>query len=238
MWSYGLSFLAGTITFLSPCVLPVLPILVGSAGRQHRYGPVALAAGLVASFVTVGTLVTSVGIAIGLDGSLVRSAGATFLLIMGLILLSSRMQGRFSHAMAPLASAADRLLQQRFLAGLKGQFVVGSLLGVIWSPCTGPTLGAAIGLAAQSGGQLQAAATMTLFGIGASTPMLAVAYGAHSLLSRHRSRLLAAGVTAKTGMGLVLVFVGVAVLTGLDKKIEALLLQTMPPGWIDLITRI
>jgi cytochrome c-type biogenesis protein len=238
MWSYGLSFLAGTITFLSPCVLPVLPILVGSAGRQHRLGPVALAAGLVASFVTVGMLVTSVGMAIGLDGSGVRKVAAAFLLIMGLILLSSRMQGRFSQAMAPLASAADRLIQQRFFAGLQGQFVVGSLLGAVWSPCTGPTLGAAIGLAAQSGGQAQAAATMTLFGLGASAPMLALAYGAQSVLSRHRSRLLGAGSAAKTGMGLVLILVGAAVLAGIDKKIEALLLQSLPSGWIDLITRI
>jgi cytochrome c biogenesis protein CcdA len=238
MWSYGLSFVAGTVTFLSPCVLPVLPILVGSAGREHRYGPVALAAGLVASFVAVGMLVTTVGAAIGLDGALVRAAAAILLLLMGLILLSSRMQGRFSLAMAPVANAAERLLHQPFLAGLKGQFVVGSLLGAIWSPCTGPTLGAAIGLAAQSEGQMQAAATMTSFGLGASMPMLALAYGAQSLLARHRSRLLGAGSAAKTGMGLVLALVGLAVLAGVDKKIEALLLQAMPSGWIDLITRI
>ena len=95
-----------------------------------------------------------------------------------------------------------------------------------------------IGLAAQSEGQVQAAAIMTSFGLGASMPMLALAYGAQSLLARHRSRLLGAGSAAKTGMGLVLVLVGLAVLAGVDKKIEALLLQAMPSGWIDLITRL
>lgn len=238
MWPYGLSFVAGAITFLSPCVLPVLPILVGSAGREHRHGPLALAAGLVVSFVAVGMLITSVGAAVGLDGASVRTGAAALMLIMGVILLSSRMQGRFSLAMAPVASAADRFAQQPFLSGLKGQFAVGSLLGAIWSPCTGPTLGAAIGLAAQSEGQAQAAAIMTFFGLGATVPMLALAYGAQSLLARHRSRLLGAGSMAKTGMGLVLVLVGLTVMTGVDKQVETFLLQAMPSEWIDLITRI
>ena len=147
------------------------------------------------------------------------------------------MQGGFSRALAPVAGSAERLLQHRFLGGLKGQFAVGALLGAIWSPCTGPTLGAAIGLAAQSGGQIQAATTMTFFGLGAAAPMLALAYGAQSLLTRHRSSLMGAGAKAKTGMGLVLVLVGVAVLAGVDKMFETWLVQTMPSAWIDLITR-
>jgi hypothetical protein len=79
---------------------------------------------------------------------------------------------------------------------------------------------------------------MTLFGLGATVPMLALAYGAQSLLARHRSMLLGAGSRAKTGMGLVLVLVGLTVMTGVDKQVETFLLQAMPSEWIDLITRI
>ena len=82
MWSYGLSFAAGTITVLSPCVLPVLPIVVGSAGQQHRHGPVALAAGLVAAFVTVGMIVASIGMAVGLDSSSIGFGAASLLVIV------------------------------------------------------------------------------------------------------------------------------------------------------------
>lgn len=237
MWSYGLSFVAGTITFLSPCVLPVLPILVGSAGRAHRYGPVALAAGLIGSFVAFGMLVTTVGFAIGLDRTMVRNGAAILMIAMGVVLLSSTLQGRFSQLMGPLAGSADRLAQKDLSSGLKGQFAVGALLGAIWSPCTGPTLGAAIGLAAQSGGQVQAASTMTLFGLGASVLLLALAYGARSLLTRHRARFLGVGSAAKYGMGMVLALVGVGVFAGIDKRTETWFLQSMPSGWIDLITR-
>ena len=108
----------------------------------------------------------------------------------------------------------------------------------IWSPCTGPTLGAAIGLAAQSGTQLQAAAIMALFGIGASVPVLAIGYGAQALMTRNRGQFLKFGAMATSAMGFVLVAVGTFVLTGLDKKVETLLLNHLPSGWIELITKI
>jgi len=108
----------------------------------------------------------------------------------------------------------------------------------IWSSCTGPTLGAAIGLAAQSGTQLQAAAIMTLFGVGAAVPVLAIGYGAQSLMTRNRGQFLKFGAMAKSAMGFVLVAVGGFVLTGLDKKVETLLLNHLPSGWIELITKI
>jgi len=95
---------------------------------------------------------------------------------------------------------------------VKGQFLVGALLGAVWSPCTGPTLGAAIGMAAQSGTQLKAAAIMTLFGLGASAPILTIGYGAQSMLSRNRTRLLKFGAAARSAMGSILVIVGSLVL--------------------------
>ena len=238
MWSYGLSFAAGTITVLSPCVLPVLPIVVGSAGQQHRHGPAALAAGLILSFVTVGMTIASVGIAIGLDGSLIRVAGASLLAIVGLFLLSKRLQHRFENAATPLANSASQLMGKPVFSGLGGQFLVGALLGAIWSPCTGPTLGAAIGMATQSGTQLQAATIMTLFGVGAAVPVLAIGYGAQSLMTRNRGQFLKFGAMATSAMGFVLVAVGTFVLTGLDKKVETLLLNHLPSGWIELITKI
>jgi cytochrome c-type biogenesis protein len=237
VWSYGISFVAGLVTVLSPCVLPVLPIVVGSAGQQHRHGPMALAAGLITSFVAVGMSISSVGIAIGFDGSIVRFVAATLLILVGAVLLSARLGHRFENAAAPLASRADRIMKHSFFTGLKGQFFVGALLGAIWSPCTGPTLGAAIGMAAQSGAQLKAAGIMIFFGLGASVPVLAIGYGAKSLLTRNRAHLLKVGEAARQAIGFILVIVGALVLAGFDKKLETLLLQNLPSGWVDLITQ-
>lgn len=238
MWAYGLSFAAGAITILSPCVLPVLPVVVGSAGQQHRYGPLALATGLIVSFASVGTIIASAGIAIGLDTSVLRFGAAAMLVIVGLVLVSSRLQHHVEGFAMPLARGASWLLDRQAFSGVKGQFLVGGLLGAVWSPCSGPMLGAAIGLASQSGTMMKAAAIMLLFGMGAAVPILAIGYGAQSVLTRNRARWLRAGLAAKAGMGAVLMFAGLMVLTGADKVLEAAILGHLPAGWVDLITRL
>lgn len=238
MWAYGLSIAAGAVTILSPCVLPVLPVVVGSAGQQHRHGPLALAAGLIVSFAAVGTVIASAGIALGLDSSLMRFVAAALLVIVGLVLLSAQLQHHLERTSGPLARAAGSLLDRKVFSGLGGQFLVGALLGAVWSPCSGPTLGAAIGMASQSGTILNAAVMMLLFGAGAAVPILAIGYGAQSLLSRNRGRLLRAGVAAKAGMGVFLIAAGGLVLSGADKVLEAAILGRLPAGWVDLITRL
>jgi len=238
MWAYGLSFAAGAVTILSPCVLPVLPVVVGSAGQQHRYGPLALATGLIVSFAVAGTVVASAGIALGLHTSVMRFVAAALLVVVGLVLSSAQLQHRLERFSAPLARGANRLLERKAFSGLGGQFLVGALLGAVWSPCSGPTLGAAIGMASQSGTLVNAAAMMLLFGAGTAVPILAIGYGAQSLLGRNRGRLLRAGVAAKAGMGIVLLTAGGMVLTGADKTLEAVILRHLPAGWVDLITRL
>lgn len=238
MWTYGLSFAAGAVTILSPCVLPVLPVVVGSAGQQHRHGPLALAAGLVVSFAAAGTIIASAGFALGLDPSVMRYVAAALLMVVGLVLLSVQLQHYLEGISAPLARAASSLLERKAFSGLGGQFLVGALLGAVWSPCSGPTLGAAIGMASQSGTLLNAAAMMLLFGAGAAVPILAIGYGAQSLLRRNRGRLLRAGVAAKAGMGVFLIAAGGLVLTGTDKVLEAAILSHLPTGWVELITRL
>ena len=145
-----LAFAAGALTILSPCVLPLVPIVLGSAAQKHRLGPLALAAGLVASFTLVGFAVATLGAASGLDSDVVRTAGAVILLLVGIALVVVRRRRRWSNGRLPRwrnwASARQAGLE-RF--GLAGQAAIGVLLGLVWSPCVGPTLGTATVLAAQ-----------------------------------------------------------------------------------------
>jgi cytochrome c biogenesis protein CcdA len=226
---------AGVLTALSPCVLPALPLVVGSALAGHRYGPVALAAGLASAFAAVGVALAASGSIAGLDESGLRRLAAVLLIAGGAALLSVRLQDAMSRVTSPLASGAAKL-STRLGGGLGGQFAIGALLGAVWSPCVGPTLGAAIGLASAAGTQslLLAAALMFAFGIGSSLPLLATAY-----LSRHmlaaRPILLGAGATGKLALGAVLICVGGLTLSGLDKQIEAALLQQLPQWWIGVL---
>jgi len=227
-----LAYLAGLLTLLNPCVLPLLPIVLASALQGHRAGPLALSAGLVTGFVVFGMAVALAGQSLGLTADRLAQAGAWIMVAAGLFLLVPRLSLRFETALAGIAARADR-----GAAGLDGttpggQFATGLLLGVVWSPCIGPTLGAAIALAYQGENLVQASMTMLAFGMGVATLMLLVAFGAQSLASqrlRHWARW------ARPAMGAALLLVGVAILTGAAQMIEGWLLELMPAWFQDFL---
>lgn len=234
----GLSLVAGLLTALSPCVLPALPIIVGSAASGRRYGPLALAAGLAVTFTAIGVLLAATGSVAGLGEAGIRRSAAAMLLLVGVVLLSTRLQEAASRVASPLASKAATW-SQRTGSGLAGQFAIGALLGAVWSPCVGPTLGAAVGLASSAGAASvsKAAASMFAFGVGSALPLLATAYASRRMLGARR-RLLAAGTAGKSVLGGVLVGMGALVLFGLDKQLEASVLAHLPQWWIDMLASV
>jgi cytochrome c biogenesis protein CcdA len=141
----ALSYAAGALSTLSPCVLPLLPIILFGALEQHAWGPVALAAGLSAAFASVGIFLASFGLSLGIDPSTFRLGVAALMLSVGIVLLTPALQTRFALVAVPVAVSGQVLVNRLQPSGIGGQFVLGVLLGAIWSPCSGPTLGAAIG---------------------------------------------------------------------------------------------
>lgn len=129
--SYGIGLLAGMLSTLSPCVLPLLPIVIGGAVAAHRFGAAALASGLALSFVVTGLFVATIGFSIGLDGDAFRLIGAILLLGFGLLLLSGSLQQRFTALATPVADGAQALIGRLNPAGAGGQFLVGLLLGIV-----------------------------------------------------------------------------------------------------------
>ena len=98
MASFGLAFLAGILSVLSPCVMPLLPLVLGAAASEHKLGPAALATGLAISFVAIGLFVATVGFAIGLDGDVFRKVAAVLLLLVGIVLMVPVAQVRLATA--------------------------------------------------------------------------------------------------------------------------------------------
>ena len=233
----GLAFLAGVLTVLSPCVLPLLPIVLGAAASQHRLGPLALAGGLALSFTAIGLFVATIGFAMGLDTGVFRTVSAVVLIGVGLVLLVPRLQEQFALAAAPVSNWAGGHADNFTPGGLAGQFGLGLLLGAVWSPCVGPTLGAASVLAAKGENLPQVALTMLAFGVGAALPLLLLGILSREALMRWRSRLMEGGKAGKTVLGLVLVAVGLLVATGLDKRLEAILVEASPDWLTQLTTR-
>lgn len=236
--SFGLAVVAGTLSTLSPCVLPLLPILLTSAAAADRHGPYALAAGLALSFTVLGVFLASLGGILGLDSALFRSIGAVLLMAFGLILLSARLQESFAAAVSGLSGAGQGLLARVRVDGRGGQFLLGLLLGVVWSPCVGPTLGAAVTLASQGRSLAQVALLMALFGLGAAAPLVLLGLLSRRGLTSLRHRLLSAGRIGKRLFGALLLLLGVLVVSGLDKVFEARLLGLAPDWLLRLTTSI
>src|SRR6516162_3791750 len=217
----ALSYAAGALSTLSPCVLPLLPIILFGALEQHAWGPVALAAGLSASFAGVGIFLASLAFNVGIDPTAFRLGVAALMLIIGIVLLVPALQSRFALAAGPVAMGGQALIDRLRPSGIGGQFALGILLGAIWSPCYGPPLGAAMVMAA--------------FSLGATTPILALAYGSRQAIFARRDVLARVSRIAKPLVGGALVGVGAFVLTGFDKVVEASLTSAMP-GWLVTVT--
>ena len=233
--SYGFGFLAGVLSILSPCVLPLVPIVVGTAVAAHPWGAIALASGLALSFTAVGLFVATIGFAIGLDAEWFRNVAAVLLVGFGAILLSGSLQLRFAGATASLGTYGDQWLRRLRIEGLGGQLVVGLLLGLVWAPCVGPTLGAAATLASQGKTLGQVALVMTVFGIGAGLPLAVIGSVSRGFFVNSRGNLLRFGVVGKYLLGALMAVLGIVILAGWDRPLEAYLVE-ISPAWLTEIT--
>ena len=226
------AFAAGSLSILSPCVLPLIPVVLGSAAARGPLGPWLLALGLVLSFVAVGMFVSLIGFSIGLDGKFFRSISAVMLLAIGLLLAVPYLQRQFAAASGPMANWMDSRFGSE-AAG--GQFGIGLLLGAVWSPCVGPTLGAASLLAAQGQNIGEVSLTMASFGFGVAASLIILGLLSREVLLRWRGRILSSGVMMKSALGAFFIVTGVLILSDQDKLLEAALVE-ISPVWLTALT--
>lgn len=233
----GLALLAGSLSTLSPCVLPLLPIVLGAAISDHRWGPLALAAGVASAFSLIGLFVATIGFSIGLDGDAFRLVGAMLLGAIGIVLMTPQLQTRLASAAGPISDWTSSRLGQVSSTGWRGQLGVGLLLGVVWSPCVGPTLGAASLIAARGENLAQVGLVMAAFGVGAAAPLILFGALSREVLLRRRMRMLVVGERGKAALGSVMVLVAALIVGGFDRKLEALAVELFPGWLVDLTSR-
>ncbi len=229
-----LGYAAGLLTLINPCVLPVLPIVLATALQADRRGPIALAAGMSLAFVVLGLGVATLGHTLGIREETVSRAAAILMIGFGLILLVPRFSAGFATATAGVSTRADSQMDDLDNSGLKGQFLGGMLLGAVWSPCVGPTLGGAIGLAFKGESLWLAGGIMFAFAMGISTIILALGYGARSVIMKRQAMMRKVAEKSRPIMGLVFIAIGVVILTDFIRVIEGWLVQNLPAWLIDL----
>jgi cytochrome c-type biogenesis protein len=236
MTGLALAFAAGLLSILSPCVLPLVPIVLGAAVVAHPLGAFALAAGLAVSFTALGLLLALVGFGLGIDPGMFRVVAAAIMIVLGVVLVVPSWQAQLAAAGGPISSWADRRFGRFTSSGLAGQFAIGLLLGAVWSPCVGPTLGAASLLASQGHDLLRVTLTMVVFGVGAALPLILLGLLSRATLMRVRSSLMSAGKLGKALFGAAFIVIGVAIVSGADKRIEAALVDASPQWLTELTT--
>lgn len=233
----GLAFVAGLVTVLSPCVLPVLPFLLGSSIQKYRWSPLILVSGLFLSFSGLGLFVAAAGFQFGLTPEKVRIMAALFLILVGFLMIGSRFQGGLVRLFSGVSANAQRLAGLNQENEHRGQFVVGLLLGAVWAPCAGPTLAAAFGLAITRQDMLAAAIMMMVYSFGAALPLLGIASLSQVTLGRTKSVLRVMGSSGKWVLGSLLILYGVGILFGADMAFDSAFLNLLPDVWVDFIMR-
>lgn len=229
-----LAFAAGLLTLINPCVLPVLPIVLASALQADKRGPVALALGMSLSFVILGISIATIGYALGITQDLITKISAIAMVGFGLVLLVPQFSARFATAMAGVSAGANSQMDQVQNTGIQGQFIGGLILGAVWSPCVGPTLGGAISLAWQGSSLMWSGLIMLAFAAGFSTILLLLAYGARSALKKRQALMRRIAEVSRPVLGLTFILVGLGLYFQLNHTIEAWLIQIMPNWLIDL----
>jgi cytochrome c-type biogenesis protein len=230
----GLSVAAGGLTTLSPCVFPLLPLVLGGAVQGHRFAPLAMGLGMTLSFAGIGVVLGALGPALGIDADTIRAAGAAMLIAFALVMLVPALETRFARWMLPIASAANAASSRLDGGSLLSAAALGAVLGLVWSPCSGPLLGSALTLVASEGGALRGGLVLALFGLGAALPLVAVAYASRSGFVRARDWIMARTTHLRRGFAVLLGGMGVAILTGVDKRVEAWVLDGLPDAWVNL----
>ena len=232
MLNLVLALLAGVVTIAAPCTLPVLPILLGaSVGQTGKVRPAMIAAGFVLSFSATALLLSAIT-RIDFDPNSLRTAATVLLLGFGLLMiwpapfewLSIRLNGLIGSG--PAASAASR-------PGNLGGFVLGTTLGLVWTPCAGPVLGSILTVVATSRDTAWASALLVVYAIGAAIPMLAIAYGGQAVTTRVRS-VAAISPRLQQGFGAVVIAFAVASYFQYDTLIVSWLTGFYPNGQLGL----
>jgi len=233
MFNLLLALLAGVVTVAAPCTLPVLPILLGaSVGQTGKARPAMIALGFVTSFSAAALLLSAITRIFDFDPNVLRTGAAILLLGFGLLMIWPAPFERLSIRVSGLintTSAGNSVSRQ----GNIGGFLLGTSLGLVWTPCAGPVLGSILTVVATSKDTAWASTLLVVYAIGAAMPMLAIAYGGQAVTTRISS-IARISPKLQQGFGAVVIAFAIASYFQYDTLIVAWLTSFYPNGQIGL----
>jgi cytochrome c-type biogenesis protein len=231
MFDLVLALLAGVVTIAAPCTLPMLPILLGaSVGQTSTARPAFIALGFVASFAAVALLLNWITRIFNFDPNVLRSGATVLLFGFGLLMI---WPAPFEWLAIRISGFSGGGNDAQTRQGNLGGFILGTTLGLVWTPCAGPVLGSILTIVATSKDTVWASTLLVVYAIGAALPMLGIAYGGQAITTRVRS-LARITPRLQQGFGIVVIAFAVASYFQYDTLIVAWLTGFYPNGQIGL----
>ena len=180
----GSAFIEGIVLIASPCILPVLPLVLSASADGGKKRPFGIITGFVLSFSAFALLSRILVEALHIDVNVIKAASLWLLFLFGLVLVSEKLSEIFSRLTQRAANYGNKVPQQVGKDGFFSGIAIGALIGLIWTPCAGPILAVVLVQVIQQNTNLAAVSIIVSFAIGAGLPMLAIALVGRSLLGK------------------------------------------------------
>lgn len=225
------AFLAGVVTILSPCILPILPVILSSSVSGSRSRPLGIVLGFVLSFTFFTLFLAGIVKATGLSADVLRTVSVVIIFVFGLVLIVPQAQVLFEKLASRIAARGSAMQSGMQGDSTGGGFysgiVIGVSLGLIWTPCVGPILAAVISLAL-TGSVSGTAVLITLaYSLGTAIPMLGILYGGRTLMQKVPWLLNNTGKIQKV-FGVLMILTALAIHFNYDRQFQTYILEKFP----------
>jgi len=223
------AFLAGIVTVLSPCVLPVLPALLSAGAGKGHLRPIGIISGLVSSFIFFTLALTAIVKLTGISPDFLRYIAIALIAGFGLLMIFPSLGDKFAKSTVGVANLGQ-IVQEKsrlFGSGFWSGFILGIALGLVWTPCAGPILAAITTLVATSAVTWAAFLITLSYSLGAAIPMFLIIYGGQKLISSSKG-LSHYAEWIRKGFGILMIMAACAIAFHYDVKFQQIALQYIP----------
>ncbi len=221
------AFIGGIVTILSPCILPILPIVLSGTLTGGKKKPLGVVAGFILSFTFFTLFLTTIIKFTGVSADVLRTISVFVIGIFGISLLLPQfqvaMEKLFSRLAALVPTQNPNSNRPDFIAG----FIIGLSLGLVWTPCVGPILASIITLAATSSVSGGAVLITLMYALGTAIPLFAITYGGRQLLTTH-PWLLSHTQAIQKAFGILMLIAALGIFFSWDRQFQTYILQKFP----------